>query len=101
MKGFSASGAWICHTGKIRKVNEDACLFGGTFSGASASAPMKVKMSDPQWIIAVADGKQDWREIEFLATMKSSFELTTEQMDVAMKTAAQFPAVALGGEAPS
>jgi len=56
MKGFSASGAWICHTGKIRKVNEDACLFGGTFSGASASAPMKVKMSDPQWIIAVADG---------------------------------------------
>jgi PPM family protein phosphatase len=55
-KGFSASGAWICHTGKVRKVNEDACLFGGTFSGASASAPIKVKLDESEWIIAVADG---------------------------------------------
>jgi serine/threonine protein phosphatase PrpC len=56
MIGFSASGAWICHTGKVRKVNEDACLFGGTFSGASTSAPMKVALKKHEWVIALADG---------------------------------------------
>jgi PPM family protein phosphatase len=53
---FTASGAWICHTGKLRKVNEDACYFGGTFSGASTSAPVPAKLSSDSWIIAVADG---------------------------------------------
>ncbi len=63
--------------------------------------------SDRYWvtvyvmIIALADGKNDWREIEFLAAMKSTFGLTDHQMDVAMKTAAQFPAIELGGNAPS
>jgi len=52
-------------------------------------------------IIALADGKSDWREVKFLETIKSSFALTDYQMDVAMDTARQFPAVALGGEAPS
>lgn len=58
--------------------------------------------SDRYWmmvyvmIIALADGKQDWREIEFLASTKSTFGLTDQQMDVAMKTAAQFPAIELG-----
>src|SRR5687768_12411097 len=56
MSGFLASGAWICHTGKLRKVNEDASLFGSTFSGASASAPTTVTLSERQWIIAAADG---------------------------------------------
>lgn len=56
MSGFSASGAWICHTGKLRKVNEDACFFGGTFSGASASAPTFVTIDSTAWIVSVADG---------------------------------------------
>ena len=56
MRGFVASGAWICHTGKIRKVNEDACLFGGAFGGASTSAPMRASLKKSPWVIALADG---------------------------------------------
>jgi len=53
---YTAKGAWICHTGRVRKINEDACLFGGTFSGASASAPTSVALQQSPWIVAVADG---------------------------------------------
>ena len=62
--------------------------------------------SDRYWvavytmIIALADGKQDWREIEFLAALKKTFGLSDSQMDVAMHTARQFPAIELGGAAP-
>jgi len=62
--------------------------------------------SDRYWtavyvmIIALADGKTDWREVKFLDTMKKTFALSDNQMDVAMQTAAQFPAVDLGGIAP-
>ncbi len=62
--------------------------------------------SDRYWvtvyvmIIALADGKQDWREVEFLANLRKTFDLTDTQMDQAMQTAAQFPAVKLGGDAP-
>lgn len=56
MTGLVASGAWICHTGRVRKVNEDACLFGGTFSGASTSAPMMALVNSGKWMVAVADG---------------------------------------------
>jgi uncharacterized tellurite resistance protein B-like protein len=52
-------------------------------------------------IIALADGKTDWREDAFLATMRATFGLSDKQMDLAMQTAAQFPAVALGGDAPA
>ena len=52
-------------------------------------------------IIALADGVNDWREIEFLAAMKQTFGLSDQQMDLAMRTAAQFPAIELGGDAPS
>ncbi|CAN5696509.1 hypothetical protein BH11MYX3_BH11MYX3_23550 [soil metagenome] len=63
--------------------------------------------SDRYWtavyvmIVALADGKSDWREVEFLEAMKKTFALSETQMDVAMKTAAQFPAIDLGGKAPS
>lgn len=66
-----------------------------------------VTPSDRYWtavyvmIIALADGKNDWREVQFLESMKTTFGLTENQMDVAMKTAAQFPAIDLGGTAPS
>jgi serine/threonine protein phosphatase PrpC len=56
MNGFHASGAWICHTGKLRKVNEDASYFGTVFSGASTSAPTAVHLETRAWIIAAADG---------------------------------------------
>jgi hypothetical protein len=45
--------------------------------------------------------KSDWREVKFLETIKKSFALSDYQMDVAMDTARQFPAVELGGHAPS
>ncbi len=53
---YIAKGAWICHTGKVRKVNEDACLFGGTFSGASTTVPTAASCNAPEWVIALADG---------------------------------------------
>jgi uncharacterized tellurite resistance protein B-like protein len=62
--------------------------------------------SDRYWvtcytmIVSLADGVQDWREVEFLANMRATFGLTDTQMDAAMQTAAQFPAVKLGGDAP-
>jgi len=56
MKAFVANGAWICHTGRIRKVNEDACLFGGLFGVASTSAPMKAALMKSPWVISLADG---------------------------------------------
>jgi len=52
-------------------------------------------------IVALADGKSDWREVAFLEAAKKTFALSDYQMDVAMDTARQFPAVAIGGEAPA
>src|SRR6185436_16986359 len=63
--------------------------------------------SDRYWsavyvmIIALADGKRDWRDILFLEKLRTAFSLSENQMDVAMQTATQFPAVDLGGDAPS
>jgi len=63
--------------------------------------------SDRYWttvyvmIIALADGKTDWREVKFLELMKGTFGLSDLQMDFAMETAKQFPAVDLGGTAPA
>jgi uncharacterized tellurite resistance protein B-like protein len=51
-------------------------------------------------IIALADGKTDWREVKFLEAMRGAFALSSEQMDAAIATARQFPAVELGGDAP-
>jgi uncharacterized tellurite resistance protein B-like protein len=65
------------------------------------------KASDRYWatvyvmIIALADGKEDWREVKFLEDLRGVFKLTETQMDAAMKTASQFPAVELGGVAPA
>jgi tellurite resistance protein len=63
-------------------------------------------VSDRYWvavytmIIALSDGKNDWREVEFLANLKKTFGLNDNQMDLAMRTASQFPQVDLGGLAP-
>lgn len=63
--------------------------------------------SDRYWttvymmIIALADGKSDWREVAFLKSVEQTFGLTDTQMDSAMETARMFPMVELGGEAPA
>ncbi len=51
-------------------------------------------------IIALSDGKNDWREVEFLANLKKTFQLNDNHMDQAMRTASLFPQVELGGVAP-
>ena len=48
-------------------------------------------------IVALADGKTDWREVGFLETVQTAFELSDDQMDRAMATASLFPDVDLGG----
>lgn len=56
MNGFTARGAWICHTGKTRSANEDAAYFSEVFGGASISVPKVAALVETRWIIAVADG---------------------------------------------
>lgn len=63
-----------------------------------------VEFNDRYWttvymmIIALADGKTDWREVAFLKAVEETFELTDVQMDQAMETASLFPTVELGGD---
>jgi uncharacterized tellurite resistance protein B-like protein len=70
-------------------------------------AKVIVESADRYWttvymmIVALADGKSDWREVAFLESTKKTFGLSDYQMDVAMDTARQFPAVEIGGEAPA
>ncbi len=62
--------------------------------------------SDRYWttvymmIVALADGKTDWREVAFLKNVEQAFSLDDYQMDQAMETASLFPAIELGGAAP-
>lgn len=49
-------GAWICHTGKVRRVNEDACLAGTMFCGGSVETPAPIEIATSPWIVAVSDG---------------------------------------------
>jgi uncharacterized tellurite resistance protein B-like protein len=51
-------------------------------------------------IIARADGREDWREVDCLDQARRHFALSERQMEHAAATARQFPAVSLGGAAP-
>jgi uncharacterized tellurite resistance protein B-like protein len=51
-------------------------------------------------IIALSDGKTDWREVGFMKSAQSVFHLDDYKMDQAMGTAELFPAVELGGDTP-
>lgn len=51
-------------------------------------------------IIGRADGRADWREVRCLQLTRKHFGLSDAQMDAAMETACEFPAVVLGGAAP-
>jgi serine/threonine protein phosphatase PrpC len=49
-------GAWICHTGKVRRVNEDSCIAGTILSDGSRDVPAPIDIATGPWIIAVSDG---------------------------------------------
>jgi len=53
---YSVQGSWLCHTGKFRQVNEDACLVGATFSSKSDSRVFPIALACGPWIVAVSDG---------------------------------------------
>ena len=53
---YAVRGAWICHTGKVRRVNEDACIAGTMLSGGSADGPAAIDIPTGPWIVAVSDG---------------------------------------------
>jgi len=53
---YAVRGAWLCHTGRLRRVNEDACLAGGVFSGPGSDEPASIALDAGPWIVAVADG---------------------------------------------
>ena len=53
---YSVQGSWVCHTGKFRKVNEDACLVGSAFSSKSDAAVFPIAIPNGPWIVAVSDG---------------------------------------------
>jgi uncharacterized tellurite resistance protein B-like protein len=83
----------------------DAVLGKDAIAELTGIAKVIDNVADRYWttvyvmIIALADGKTDWREVKFLEALRAAFALTTEQMDAAIGTARQFPAVELGGDA--
>jgi serine/threonine protein phosphatase PrpC len=53
---FAVWGAWLCHTGKVRKVNEDACLAGPKHFSGGVQGPTEFKVATGPWVVAVSDG---------------------------------------------
>lgn len=53
---YAVRGAWLCHTGKVRRANEDACLAGNEFSRASDEEATAISIASGPWIVAVSDG---------------------------------------------
>ena len=53
---YAVRGAWVCHAGKLRRMNEDACLAGADLSGESSEAPSSFSIESGPWIVAVSDG---------------------------------------------
>lgn len=53
---YSAHGAWICHTGRVRRVNEDAILAGADYFDGSSEDAEKISIAEGPWIVAVSDG---------------------------------------------
>ena len=52
----TVQGAWLCHTGRVRRVNEDSLVAGGRTFGGSSEVPVKIAISTGPWIVAVSDG---------------------------------------------
>jgi PPM family protein phosphatase len=53
---YSVHGSCLCHTGKFRQVNEDACLVGTTCFTKSDSQVWPIAIANGPWIVAVSDG---------------------------------------------
>jgi serine/threonine protein phosphatase PrpC len=53
---YAARGAWLCHTGKVRRANEDSCLAGTEISAGSSHRPTVISIPGGPWIVAVSDG---------------------------------------------
>src|SRR5688572_29330912 len=53
---YAARGAWLCHAGRVRRGNEDACLAGSRFSSVSSDLPVPISIPCGPWIVAVSDG---------------------------------------------
>jgi len=56
MMHYTARGAWLCHTGKVRRGNEDACIAGGEVSARSSERPVPISLESGPWVVAVSDG---------------------------------------------
>jgi serine/threonine protein phosphatase PrpC len=56
MMHYSVRGAWLCHTGKVRRGNEDSCLACGELSGSSSDEAASISVDSGPWIVAVSDG---------------------------------------------
>lgn len=52
----SVQGAWLCHTGRVRRVNEDSLLAGDKFFGRSRDTATQIDIAGGPWIVAVSDG---------------------------------------------
>ncbi len=50
------TGAWLSHTGAVRRWNEDACLFAGAFSRSSSALPSIAMAAAGPWMVVVSDG---------------------------------------------
>jgi uncharacterized tellurite resistance protein B-like protein len=84
--------------GRIRQRTPDAEL--ETIASAIANPADRYWTMVYMMIVALTDGKTDWREVGFLHTAQKLFTLSDAQMDHAMTTASLFPATKLGGAAP-
>jgi len=49
-------GAWLSHTGRMRRANEDACLAGEIVSSGSSEAVQAMQTAQDSWMVAVSDG---------------------------------------------
>ena len=56
MMNYIVRGAWLCHTGKVRRGNEDACLAGDVVSTKSSDQPVPILLESGPWVVAVSDG---------------------------------------------
>ena len=53
---YSVSGSWLCHTGKYRRSNEDACLVGSVYSARSDTRTFPISIERGPWVVAISDG---------------------------------------------
>ena len=53
---YSVAGAWLCHAGRVRKANEDACVIGTAVSARDSEVPTRFALDGESWLAAVSDG---------------------------------------------